>query len=70
LILHLLYIAVFFAKTKFVDVFIAISVSHGKLYNMEMLHNISKLPLSSKFVLTCDITTRQNGVIDMWILNI
>ncbi|AEP28200.1 hypothetical protein GNIT_0045 [Glaciecola nitratireducens FR1064] len=37
---------------------------------MEMLHNISKPPLNSKFVLTCDITTRQHGVIDVWILNI
>jgi len=46
------------------------NIEGGSVYCMEMLHNISKLPLSSKFVLTCDITTRQIGVIILWILNI
>jgi hypothetical protein len=68
--LLVLYITVFVEKAKFVDAFIVIRGSCEPVYNMEMLHNISKLPLSSKFVLTCDITTRQNGVIDVWILNI
>lgn len=58
LVLLLPCITVFLEKTKFVDVFVATKISYEQVYSLEMLHNISNLPLSRKFALTCDITTR------------